>query len=62
MLDDASETRRTNDYDHFNVGQLLKILSNDHKKKFRFLEKLNEESIQNKFGILFNEIYIYIYI
>ena len=54
MLNVVSETRR-NDLKDFNFGQLLSLLSNENKKKFRRLEKLKENFIKNKFGIIFNK-------
>ena len=65
----ASQLENFND---FNIGQLLYRLSSSKKKKIvRDLEKVNKKLIQNKYDILFNETcikeellpkYIYIYI
>ena len=45
-----------------NLGQLLNLVTNVTKVKIRRLEKLHKYLITNAYGIIFNRIYIYIYI
>ena len=45
---------------NLNIGQLLNLLDNVNKNYVRKLEKLNKSFVNNKNGISFNKIYIYL--
>ena len=51
------------DFLTLNFGQLLHLLNNEElKNKIRNFEKQKKQVISAKYGILFNQTYIYIYI
>ena len=51
-----------NNHDELNLGQILFILPTEIKNNIRKLEKAHNVFINNKYFIIFNETYIYIYI
>ena len=55
------ERNASQNFINLNIGQLLNLLDNV-KNYVRKLEKLNKSFVNNKYGISFNNIYIYIYI
>ena len=59
MLNDMAK-RVENNHDELNLGQILFMLPTEIKNKIRKLEKTHNVFINNKYGIIFNEIYIYI--
>ena len=61
MMPNDMAKRVENNHDELNLGQILFMLPTEIKIKIRKLEKHNV-FINNKYGIIFNEIYIYIYI
>ena len=56
------ERNASQNFINLNIGQLLNHLDNVNKNYVRKLEKLNKSFVNNKYGISFNKIYIYIYI
>ena len=50
------------DFSLLTFGELLYPLNNDLKNQIRYFEKQKKEILSAKYGILFNQTYIYIYI
>ena len=53
--------RVENNHDELNLGQILFMPPTEIKNKIRKLEKAHNVFINNKYGIIFNETHIYIY-
>ena len=62
MMPNDMAKRVENNHDELNLGQILFMHKMEIKNKIRKLEKSHNVFINNKYGIIFNEIYIYIYI
>ena len=62
MMPNDIAKRVGNNHDELNLGQILFMLPTEIKNKIRKLEKAHNVFINNKYGIIFNETYIYIYI
>ena len=54
------ERNASQNFINLNIGQLLNLLDNLNKNYVRKFEKLNKSFVNNKYGISFNKIYIYI--
>ena len=54
------ERNASQNFINLNIGQLLNLLDNVNKNYVKKLEKLNKSFVNNKYGIYFNKIYIYI--
>ena len=57
IMDNVSETRRLSS---LNLGELLNLIEPGTRNIVRELEK--KKLISSKYGVIFNNIYIYIYI
>ena len=62
MMPNDMAKRVENNHDELNLGQILFMLPTEIKIKIRKLEKAHNVFFNNKYGIIFNETYIYIYI
>ena len=62
MMPNDMAKRVENNHDELSLGHILFTLPTEIKKKIRKLEKAHNVFINNKYFIIFNETYIYIYI
>ena len=60
MMPNDMAKRVGNNHDELNLGQILFMLSTEIKNKIRKLEKAHNVFINNEYGIIFNDIYIYL--
>ena len=59
MMPNDMTKRVENNHDELNLGQILFMLPTEIKNKIRKLKKAHNVFINNKYGIIFNNIYIY---
>ena len=57
MMLQGNERNRS---DFISIGDILHVLDDDLKKAVRDLEKFQKKLINSKYGLIFNETYIYI--
>ena len=54
------ERKASQNFINLNIGQLLNLLDNVNKNYVRKLEKLKKSFVNNKYGLSFNKIYLYV--